>query len=80
MKREIIMNNLEQNDISANTIKDFRARNKLTQADLARELGYSRSMIAQIECGTHVMTKTTKKLMRYFIEEVENGRKNDRSN
>ena len=74
------VNNLEDNDISPNTIKDFRKRNKLTQADLARELGYSRSMIAQIETGAHVMTKTTKKLMKYFIEDVDNGRQNDRYN
>ena len=65
------MNNLEQNEISPNYIKDFRARNKLTQEDLAKKLGYSRSMIAQIESGTHEMTKTTKKLMKYVIEEVE---------
>ena len=54
------MNTLEQNEISPSYIKDFRARNKLTQDDLAKKLGYSRSMIAQIEIGTHEMTPRIK--------------------
>ena len=67
------MNTLDQNEISPSYIKDFRARNKLTQDDLAKKLGYSRSMIAQIEIGTHEMTPRIKKLIKYDIEEIENG-------
>ena len=59
--------------INAETLETFRAENRITQSDLADKLGYSRSMIAQIENGNTEMTPRIQKLVRYVIEEVTNG-------
>tara|TARA_B100001093_G_C26471676_1_gene860902 strand:+ start:345 stop:551 length:207 start_codon:yes stop_codon:yes gene_type:complete len=61
------------NDITSETIKDFRARNRITQDELSKKLGYSRSMIAQIENNMTEITPRTKILLKYVIEEVDNA-------
>tara|TARA_X000001382_G_C3147597_1_gene171800 strand:+ start:405 stop:611 length:207 start_codon:yes stop_codon:yes gene_type:complete len=61
------------NEITSETIKDFRARNRITQDELSKKLGYSRSMIAQIENNMTEITPRTKILLKYVIEEVDNA-------
>ena len=61
----------QDKQITSSFVRAFRAKNRITQDDLGKMLGYSRSMIAQIENDMSAITPRPQKLLKYVIEEYE---------
>lgn len=57
------------------TIKELRKQSRLTQQELADELGVKRSTLANWECGTRPTDENLKDIAEFFgceIEDLEN--------
>lgn len=57
------------------TIKELRKQSRLTQQELADELGVTRSTLANWECGTRPKDENLKDIAEFFgceIEDLEN--------
>lgn len=51
-------------------LKNIRSKTGLSQKDFGQKTGYSRSYIANMECGIMEITKRAEKIFKNVVDEV----------